>query len=854
MKGSEQKLISYLQGSDKRFVIPVYQRKYDWKLENCKKLYEDLLKVVRQPLKSHFFGSIVSYYNADAEKEEYQIIDGQQRITTISLLLLAMYHLMKQGIVKPEKENLSKKIYNTYLVDEYGDEDDYIKVIPVKGDREAFLHLFTGDVSEYIASAHSTINYQYFYDRIRKEEVSIDDLFNAISKLEIINIKLNHEDNPQLIFESLNSTGLALSESDKIRNFILMALSTKEQNLYHDKYWSKIEKCTGDEISNFIRDYLSIKQQTIPAMNKVYFTFKTYVEESKIAIEDLLADLLLYAKRYELLLLKKKMSDKKLNACIYRLNRLETSVTRPFLLQVLRLHEEQKITLDEMREIFLYTENYIFRRAICDLPTNSLNKVFLLLHREIVRYEGNEQAYLNKFKYALRSKKEKARFPEDDEFVKNFSERQVYLMNSKNKIYILERIENIDTLEDKSVYEHVDNGEYTIEHIMPQHLTPAWRNELGDNYEQIHEEWLHRIANLTLTAYNSKYSNNSFVEKRDMEHGFKDSGLRMNTYLAQQTKWTLEELEQRNDKLMKQALLIWKCPSTEYKPAEKQLDSCSLDDDVNLSGKFIAKYAYKNMEQPVTSWIDMYKAILKSLHDDDKSVLSQLSVLNQSDDGLASYVSNNESALRNAIEIDKGIYIEGNTNTEMKISLLRKLFKLYGAEPSHLVFYLKDDTETTSDEAGTRYEVRRKYWAYALPMIQKAHEDTGCFGGWTSTKENWMTGFFGIGGFAIGVVSNYDVARVEVDLASGSKEKNKAAYDYLHTVKDEIEQELGIEVNWLRSEDTKGSYITYKLEGVSIYDETDWTMMAKFQAEWSKKFYDAFVPRLRKFNEQFKLY
>lgn len=852
MKGSEQKLISYLQGSDKRFVIPVYQRKYDWKLENCKQLYDDLVKVVKRPLKSHFFGSIVSYYNSDAEKDEYQIIDGQQRITTITLLLLAMYRIMEQKILVSEKENLSRKIFKTYLIDEYGDQDDFIKVVPVKGDREAFLRLFEGDESEFIQSAHATINYKYFYDRIRKEEVSIDELYMAISRLEIINIKLNHEDNPQLIFESLNSTGLALSESDKIRNYILMSLSTKEQNLYHEKYWSKIEKCTGDEISNFIRDYLSVKQQAIPSMNKVYFAFKGYVEENDWKTEELLTELLVYAKRYEILLLRKATVDKSLNACMYRLNRLETTVTRPFFLEVLRLYDEKKLMLEEVKEVFLYTENYIFRRTICDLPTSSLNKVFLFLHREIIRYESNEDNYLDKFKYALKAKKEKVRFPEDDEFVTAFSERQIYLMNSKNKVYVLERFENANTAEDKAVYEHIDNGDYTIEHIMPQHLTPTWRNELGEEYEKVHEEWLHRIANLTLTAYNSSYSNNTFLEKRDMEHGFNASGLRMNVFLAQQSKWTLDELEQRNDKLMGQALGIWKYPSTQYKPAEKQLDSCTLDDDVNLSGKYIAKYVFRNLEQPVSSWVDMFKAVLKMLHTEDKSVLTVLADQTQLDNGLASYVSSDSKALRNALEIEAGIYVEGNTNTDMKISLLRKLFKLYGVEMSHLVFYLKDDNEQSSDEIGTRYELRRKYWAYALPLIQKAHEDTGCFGGWTSTKENWMMGFFGIGGFAIGVVANYDCARVEVDIASSNKDKNKAAYDYLYGMKKMIEQEIGAELNWQRSDDTKGSYVTYKLEGVSISNEIDWTLMAKFQAEWSKKLYDVFVPKLRDFNKKYK--
>lgn len=225
MKGSEMKLVSYMQGSDKRFVIPVYQRNYDWKTENCKQLYDDLIKVIRRGRKSHFFGSIVSVHN-DGEFNEYLVIDGQQRLTTISLLLLAMCNLMKNGVLTPGKDNLAEKIYKTYLIDEWQDDDTRIKLKPVKNDRNAFGKLFDEE-AEHIPDSNLTINYNYFYSRIQKEEITLDELCEAVTKLEIINITLNQDDNPQLIFESLNSTGVALSEGDKIRNFILMGLPTK---------------------------------------------------------------------------------------------------------------------------------------------------------------------------------------------------------------------------------------------------------------------------------------------------------------------------------------------------------------------------------------------------------------------------------------------------------------------------------------------------------------------------------------------------------------------------------------------------------------------------------------------------
>ena len=843
MKGSETKLVSYMQGSDKRFIIPVYQRNYDWKIENCKQLFDDLVKIIKNNRTSHFFGSIVSVHS-DGTYNEFLVIDGQQRLTTISLLLLAMFNLMKDGVIIPLQSNLADKIYKTYLIDEWQEDETRIKLKPVKNDKNAFEKLFK-DSSEYVQASNLTVNYNYFYSEIQKGRISIDELYSAITKLEIINITLNQEDNPQLIFESLNSTGLALSEGDKIRNFILMGLPIKQQNEFYEKYWNKIEICTDYDVSLFIRDYLSIKQQAIPPLTRIYIIFKSFVEEKECETEALLKDLLDYARWYEILL-KGKTTDKTLNACIYRLNRLETTVTRPFFLEVLRLHSSEKISVEDVRNIFTFTENYLFRRTICDLPTNALNKIFLTLHKEIVRYESNEDNYYEKFKYAILSKKERGRFPDDTEFSESFSTRQIYLMNSKNKLYILERFENYGTIEDKDVYRHFDDGEYSIEHIMPQHLTPAWITSLGDDYEQIHETWLHRIANLTLTGYNSKYSNSSFTEKRNMANGFIESGLRMNMWIAEQDKWTLTELEKRNDLLSEKALTIWSAPQTSFKPTEKQLDSYTLDDEINFSGRAIARFSYKNAEQPVDSWISMFEQILKILHTEDKSVLTKLAFAKDKESDLYHYVSNNKNDLRSALQIDTDIFVERNTSTETKLSLLKKIFKLYGTNPEDLIFYLRNTQEAEKeDEAGTRYELRRRYWTFAIDFIRNAHKEDGAFSNVNPSKENWLSGFIGISNVCIECVANYDCARIDLCMYSPNKEINKRRFDYLYSHKDEIETSMEVKLNWLRSDETKGSYITYKLPDVSITNETDWNMMAKFHAEWSKKFYDILVPFLR---------
>lgn len=845
MNGNAQKLIKYLDGASKRFIIPVYQRNYDWKMEHCKQLYDDLVKIIRQNRKSHFFGSIVSVQSESGTMEEFLIIDGQQRLTTISLLLLAIYHLLSSGKMVSRDHQLTDKILKKYLIDEYEPEEKRIKLKPIKNDQKAFGILFDQD-EEYIPDSNLTINYRYFYGRIQHGELDIDELFDAICKLEIINISLNHEDNPQLIFESLNSTGLNLSEGDKIRNYILMGLPNDQQTKFYEKYWNRIESYTDYDVSSFVRDYLSIKQQSTPNMNSVYPTFKKYVEDAEVAdIEPLLKDLLEYAKRYAFLI-KGGHSDERLNSCIYRLNRLSTSITRPFLLEVIRLSESGALTADELIEVFHFTESYLFRRAICDLPTNALNKIFLLLHREIIRFDGDESHYVEKFKYALLSKRERTRFPSDEEFAECMSTRNIYGMNPKNKLYLFERLENSETSETKDVWGHLDRGEYSIEHIMPQHLTAAWIVSLGDNYEAIHTNWLHRLANLTLTAYNSRYSNSPFAEKRDMPHGFKDSGLRINQWVGRKEQWGGPELEERDQLLKNTVIGIWSYPTSNYHPQKKQMDAIALDEDVILTGRVLSKYSFKGAEQPVASWADMYQQVITMLHSENKAVLTKLAVSQDPVVDLSLHFSMSPTSFNSCRQIDTDLYVWTGTDTQYKINNLRKIFAIFDVPESELVFYLKDE-DSSETVAGNRYEIRKKYWEYTLPQLKNAFSENGLFGNVNPVTSNWIAGFVGIPGIHIDCVANFDESRVELYLGMASKEKNKELFGFLFARKDNIEKVIGTQLIWSRMDDNKASKIHTFLPGVDISKDIDWPRMAKFHVDASKKLYLAFKEHLEQY-------
>lgn len=285
MNGQAKPLVKFLDGSDTRFIIPVYQRNYDWKIENCRQIYDDLKKVIENERESHFFGSVVSVANTKGASSEMLIIDGQQRITTISLLFLAVVNLLKEGKITSEKPNLCEKIENTYLLDPYQPEEKKVKLKPIKDDQDAFLKLFDTD-EEYNHASNVTQNYLYFYNRILDGELTADELFTAVCSLVIIDISLDpQKDDAQLIFESLNSTGLDLSEGDKIRNFVLMGKEPDKQEQFYNKYWNKIEKDTGYEVSDFVRYYLTVVLSKTPTIKEIYSVFKEYVEKNKMETE-----------------------------------------------------------------------------------------------------------------------------------------------------------------------------------------------------------------------------------------------------------------------------------------------------------------------------------------------------------------------------------------------------------------------------------------------------------------------------------------------------------------------------------------------------------------------------------------
>lgn len=504
MKGDAQPLIKFFDGSDKRFIIPLYQRNYDWKEENCEQLFNDLLNLHESNRKSHFFGSIVS--SIQPGTEDRYIIDGQQRITTVSLLLIAIVNVKKEGLIEATDSKLVEKIFKRYLVDEYQEDERKVKLKPIKKDMEAFDALLYKSREQYIKESNVTRNYDFFYDRVIRSGLTIDELFETIKKLEVINIRLDADDDPQLIFESLNSTGLDLSEADKIRNYLLMSLSPTEQDNLYNRFWNPIEVFTKYDPSSFVRDYLTMKQGKIGRIDKIYFIFKEYAEGNNMARADLLEDMHHYAKIYSQIANAKAGTDK-LNQKLSQLRTLDSTIAYPFFMAFFNYASKNDLPESEICKVIDVIESYWARRIICNLPSNALNKVFATLHRDVLNQKykvvsDNKPAYIDVLTYILLKKGRSSIFPSDEDVKTDFATRQVYKIPANARMFILERLENRDNNERHDVVKGLSEKKISIEHIMPQTLSDQWKKDLGPEWERIHQTYLHTMANLTLTAYN----------------------------------------------------------------------------------------------------------------------------------------------------------------------------------------------------------------------------------------------------------------------------------------------------------------------------------------------------------------
>lgn len=693
MKGDAQPLIKFFDGSDKRFIIPLYQRNYDWKEDNCEQLFQDLIKLHKSDRKSHFFGSIVS--SIQSGTEDRYIIDGQQRITTVSLMLIAMVNAKKEGLIEADDAKLVEKIFKRYLVDEYQEDERKVKLKPIKKDMQAFDALLYKPKDQYIKESNVTRNYDFFYDKIIHCGLTLDELFETIKKLEVINIRLDEDDDPQLIFESLNSTGLDLSEADKIRNYLLMSLAPAEQDDLYSRFWNPIEEFTKYDPSSFVRDYLTMKQGKIGRIDRIYFIFKEYAGNTGIGRAALLEDMHHYARIYSQIDNAQVGTDK-LNRKLNQLRTLDSTIAYPFFMAFFDYASKEGLSENEIYKVIDVIEAYWARRIICNLPSNALNKVFATLHRDVLNHiakAGSDSipSYLEVLTYVLLKKGRSSVFPTDEEVAGDFMSRQVYKMPVNQRMFILERMENRDNNERHDVVKELTEKNITIEHIMPQTLSEEWKAALGDEWERIHQQYLHTMANLTLTGYNSQYSNLTFAKKRDMEKGFMDSAFRLNNYVKNCEQWTERELKQRQQELLQVFMNLWPMPTTSFEVTKQEAESASLDDeDFEFTGKKLQAYILHGVRYPVNTWKEMLVQVCGHILLEKRSTLEWLCA--------------NEKCCFNTMpeswrcELAPNMYVWTDNSTATKISILNGMFAECNIPSSELIFEFRSDQDGEDDE------------------------------------------------------------------------------------------------------------------------------------------------------------
>jgi uncharacterized protein with ParB-like and HNH nuclease domain/predicted transport protein len=563
MKASEARLLDLLaKGS--QFVVPIYQRTYSWTDAECAQLWSDILRAGRDShLNAHFMGSIVHVEKGLSNlvsQEPNLVIDGQQRLTTATLLIAALAEAL-DSVPEAEREPVDgfspKKLRNRYLINNDEEGERFHKLLLSQADKETLKSIIRRSDAPAMASERVMRNFELFKSLLNAPGLDLATVCSGLAKLVVVDIRLDRtHDNPQLIFESMNSTGRRLSQADLIRNFVLMGLAPSTQERLYTQYWRPMETDFGqaayeEQFDDFVRYYLTVVTGDIPRLGDIYEAFKAHaraVQSDGQTVEPLVSQLRDYSRRYCAVALGHE-KDKQLAAAFQDLREIRADVVYPFLLELYTDYELKTLTTAEVINVVDMVTSYIFRRAVCRVPTNSLNTTFATFSKSL-----RKDRYVDSVKAHFLSMKSYRAFPSDDEF--NEALRTTDLYHFKRRSYFLRHLENYNRKE------HVSIEDYTIEHILPQNenLSEEWRKSLGDDWADIQARYLHTLGNLTLTGYNSEYSDHSFITKRDMEGGFKDSPLRLNKGLSGLDEWNVNQIEARAVRLANNASVIWAKP------------------------------------------------------------------------------------------------------------------------------------------------------------------------------------------------------------------------------------------------------------------------------------------------------
>ncbi len=686
MKANETKVEDFLSSNKTQFVIPVYQRNYDWTIGQCKQLLDDILEVgTNKKMNAHFIGSIV-YVHDDVYQtsriKELTVIDGQQRLTTLTLVYLVLYRLAKEL----KDEGLVNEISETYLINKFSPEEEKLKLRPTDNNDRALKYLLRSDPTEEYADFSKLIdNFNYFKGRITQENNQI--VLNGLSKLMFVEVSLDREkDNPQRIFESLNSTGLELAQADLIRNYILMGLTRRDQNKIYQNYWEIIEQLAKDEtlnisrVSDFIRDYLTLENKNIPNKGKVYLEFKEKYPISTLEeLEHNLTGIKSLVKHYNKLVNPKNEHDREIRLQLEYINRLEINVAYPFLMKVYEDYGNSIIDKPTFLKVLELVQSFTWRRFILGLPTNALNKIFMSLYDNV-----ENDNYLFSIQKSLLQRTGVQRFPKNSEFIDALRVKDVYNIKSKNRTYLLERLENLDNREPVVID---GNDDITIEHIFPQNPDPKWKVELGnEEFNFIKDNYLNTIGNLTLSGNNGRLGNKSFADKRDLKDaGYKDSRLWLNRYLSSISKWDKSEIEKRFDSIAERVLRIWEIPNITVEE-KADINEVNIFDADDPKFKKLEYAVFFDQRIDVSQVSKLYVEVFKKLFELQPETFFTTEIGARI--GLTKSLS--ETNARQPIAINDTYYIEGNIDNIGKFDRIKQALTIFDLEDELMIKYAEE--------------------------------------------------------------------------------------------------------------------------------------------------------------------
>lgn len=686
MKANETKVEDFLSSNKTQFVIPVYQRNYDWTTGQCKQLLDDIIEVgISKKMNAHFIGSIVyvhdDVYTASRIKE-LTVIDGQQRLTTLTLVYLVLHSLAKDL----KNDGLVNEISETYLINKFSPEEEKLKLRPTDNNDRALKYLLRNDSNEeYMDFSKLIDNFNYFKGRISEDNYQT--VLNGLSKLMFVEVSLDREkDDPQRIFESLNSTGLELAQADLIRNYILMGLNRRDQYKIYQNYWEVIEKLAKDEklnvsrVSDFIRDYLTLENKNIPNKGKVYLEFKAKYPTSTLEELELnLSGLKSLVKPYNKLINPKNENDKDIRQQLEYINRLEINVAYPFLLKIYDDYSNSIIDKTTFIKVLDLVQSFTWRRFIIGLPTNALNKIFMSLYDKV-----EKENYLFSIQKSLLQRTGVQRFPKNAEVIDALKVKDVYNIKSKNRTYLLERLENFENREPVLID---GNQEITIEHIFPQNPDPKWKIELGnDEFNFIKENYLNTIGNLTLSGNNGKLGNKSFVDKRDLdEAGYKDSRLWLNKYLAILNKWDKAEIETRFELIAERVLKIWGIPDIVIEEKE-DTNEINIFDAEEPKHKRLEYAVFFDQKLQVSQVTKLYVEVFRQLFELQPETFFTTEIGARI--GLTKQPI--EGNPRQAIEINDTYFIESNIDSNGKFDRIKQALTIFDFEDELTIKYAEE--------------------------------------------------------------------------------------------------------------------------------------------------------------------